>query len=243
MLDCLRATDAAVLVPDTLNFTQPAYGGTAVLPFSPAKAMKAGLFHRVPILSGNNHDEASAWMAAFNGGNITDADYPKLVTDMVGAAKAKQVLREYPLSKYASAKTAWTVVTTDRIWSSTQVANDQQAVGKVPVYAYEFADKHSPITQPGNGAAHAVELPYLFSLGGYDFPMTDGQKKLSEQMIDYWTAFARTGNPNGPGRPHWAPASKKAITGLSLAPSEQGGIKKVDLQAEHHTDFWVRLGV
>jgi para-nitrobenzyl esterase len=61
-------------------------------------------------------------------------------------------------------------------------------------------------------------------------------------MLDYWTAFARTGNPNGPDRPHWAPASKNAITGLSLAPTEQGGIKKVNLQTEHHCDFWAGLG-
>ena len=241
MLICLRNADPAVLVDNTLNFTQVAYGGTAVLPLSPAKAMKAGLFHRVPVISGNNHDEATPWVAAFNGGVLTDADYPRLLTDMVGAAKARKVQREYPLAKYGSTAAAWGVVTTDRIWSCTQVTNDQQAARKVPVYAYEFADKHSPIAQPGNGASHAAELPYLFSLGGYEFPMTDGQKRLSEQMIDYWTAFARTGNPNGPGRPEWTPTSKNAITGLSLAPAEQGGIKKVDLQADHHCDFWAAL--
>lgn len=96
MLTCLRAADPAVLVEDTLQFTQPAYGGTAVLPFSPAKAMKAGLFHRVPVLSGN-HDEATPWLAAFNGGVLTDADYPRLLTDMVGAEQAAKVQREYPL--------------------------------------------------------------------------------------------------------------------------------------------------
>ncbi|TDU82212.1 para-nitrobenzyl esterase [Kribbella voronezhensis] len=241
MLACLRAADPAVLVDSTLNFTQVAYGGTAVLPLSPAKAMKAGLFHRVPVLSGNNHDEATPWVNAFNGGVLTDADYPKLVTAMVGAKDAAKVQREYPLAQYGSTAVAWGVLTTDRIWSCTQVANDQQAARRVPVYAYEFADKHSPISQPGFGASHATELPYLFSLGGHDFPMTDGQQRLSEQMIDYWTAFARTGNPNGPDRPHWAPAGKHAVTGLSLAPAEQGGIKKVDLSAEHHCTFWAGL--
>ncbi len=71
--------------------------------------------------------------------------------------------------------------------------------------------------------------------------MTDGQKRLSEQMIDYWTTFARTGNPNQLGQPYWAPASRSAVTGLSFAPAEQGGIKKVDLQGEHHCDFWAAL--
>jgi para-nitrobenzyl esterase len=86
-----------------------------------------------------------------------------------------------------------------------------------------------------------VELPYLFSLGGYEFPMTDPQKRLSDQMIDYWTAFARTGDPNGPGRPHWTPADKGDMKGISLAPTDQGGIKQVNLSTEHHCGFWAGL--
>jgi para-nitrobenzyl esterase len=239
-LACLRNADPAVLVESTQQFTQPAYG-TAVLPESPAKAMKAGRFYRVPVLSGNNHDESTPWLAAFNGGVLTDADYPRLVADMVGAQQAAKVLREYPLAQYGSAAAAWAAVTTDRVWSCTQVANDQLAARRVPVYAYEFADKHSPLSQPGQGAAHAVELPYLFSLGGYEFPLTDAQKQLSEQMLDYWTAFARSGNPNGPGRPQWTPVHSSTVSGVSLAPSDQGGVEPVDLTSEHRCSFWAGL--
>ena len=236
-LECLRGMKADVLVDDMLQFTQIGYGGTPVVPLSPAKAMKAGLFHRVPIISGNNHDEANGWLAAF--GDIKD--YPALVKNMVGASKAAEVLRHYPQSRYESPAAAWGAVTTDRIWSCTQVATDQQAARYVPVYAYEFADKHSPIAAPGLGAAHAMELPYLFRLGGYDFPMSETQQKLSNQMIDYWTAFARTGNPNGPDRPHWSPTGARAVNGLSLAPTDQGGIKRVNLTAEHQCGFWSGL--
>jgi para-nitrobenzyl esterase len=238
MLDCLRAAKSDVLVDDTLNFTQIGYGGTAVVPLSPARALKAGLFHRVPIISGNNHDEANGWLAAF--GDIKD--YPQLVKNMVGAQKAPLVLQHYPQARYDSPAAAWGAVTTDRIWSCTQVASDQQAAGKVPVYAYEFADKHSPIASPGLGAAHAMELPYLFRLGGYDFPMSATQQTLSNQMIDYWTAFARTGNPNGPDRPHWSPTGVREVKGLSLAPTDQTGIQQVSLSAEHQCGFWSRLG-
>jgi para-nitrobenzyl esterase len=237
MLACLRAVKSDVLVEEMLNFTQVGYGGTAAVPLSPAAAMKAGLFQRVPIISGNNHDEANGWTAAF--GDIRD--YPQLVTNMVGAQQAPKVLRRYPLDRYESPAAAWGAVTTDRIWSCTQVATDQHAARKVPVYAYEFADKHSPIAQPGLGAAHAMELPYLFRLGGYDLPMSATQQRLSNQMIDYWTAFARTGNPNGPDRPHWSPTSSQTINGLSLAPTDQGGIQPVNLSTEHHCAFWAGL--
>jgi para-nitrobenzyl esterase len=235
MLECLRAAKSDVLVQDTQQFTQVAYGGTATVPLSPAEAMKAGLFHRVPIISGNNHDEATPWLAAF--GEIKD--YPSLVTNMVGAKQAAKVLREYPLDRYESAAAAWAALTTDRIWSCTQAATDQQAaLRRVPVYAYEFADKYSPLAQPGQGAAHAVELPYLFRLGGWDAPLSATQQALSNQMIDYWTAFARTGNPNGPDRPHWSPTNSRPVTGLSLAPTDQGGVKGVNLTTEHHCTFW-----
>ncbi|GAA1692731.1 carboxylesterase family protein [Kribbella yunnanensis] len=237
LLDCAQVAKSDVLLEDTLQFTQVGYGGSAVLPLSPAKALQAGLFHRVPIVSGNNHDEAASWLPAF--GEIKD--YPKLVTDMVGAKQAAQVLREYPLSRYESPAAAWAAVTTDRIWSCTQVTTSEQAARKVPVYAYEFADKHSPLVQPGQGAAHAAELVYLFRPGGFDWPLSATQQQLSNQMIDYWTSFVRTGNPNGPGRPDWSPTGQRAVTGLSLAPTDQSGIHPVNLSTEHHCNFWAGL--
>jgi para-nitrobenzyl esterase len=34
-------------------------------------------------------------------------------------------------------------------------------------------------------------------------PMTEGDRMLSEQMLDYWTNFMKTGDPNGEGLRRW----------------------------------------
>jgi para-nitrobenzyl esterase len=243
-LACLRRLPATTLLKQTLSFSSPAFG-TKLLPQDPAKALRSGRFHRVPTLSGNNRDEARSYVATFGGAKIDAADYRRLLTAMVGKTRAAKVQREYPLARYDSPAIAWGAVTTDRIWSCTQVATDHRLARRVPTYAYEFADPHSPLTKVAPapiplGAAHAMELPYLFALGRGKLPLTPDQQRLSEQMIGYWTAFARSGNPNGTGRPRWSRV-RAGVSGLSLAPAAQGGIQRVDLTAEHHCKFWDRL--
>ena len=35
--------------------------------------------------------------------------------------------------------------------------------------------------------------------------MNEDDRKTSNLMMDYWTNFARSGNPNGEGLPQWTP--------------------------------------
>lgn len=67
-----------------------------------------------------------------------------------------------------------------------------------PVYAYEFNDRSAPAPEVMRtlpfpvGASHSLELRYLFDVGGAP-PLDPAQQRLSDQMIDYWSAFVRTG--------------------------------------------------
>ncbi len=56
---------------------------------------------------------------------------------------------------------------------------------------------------------------------------TPADETASAQMQDYWTRFAKTGNPNGRGLPVW-PA---ATGGAYLAFTAQGPVAKTGLQA------------
>ncbi len=243
---CLRRRPTSELLEHTMAFIQPAFD-TAVLPRDPAQALREGRFHRVPVISGTNHDENRPWVAAF--GEVTASAYPRLIKAAFDD-QAARVEAEYPLSAYDSPALAWGAVTTDRMWSCTQVDASRLLARQVPTYGYDFAGpapRGSGVYDPGLpdlglplGAAHGMELGYLFDLGGPPVAFTPAQRHLSNQMIAYWTNFAHTGDPNGPGLPHWPllEAADPAAQGQSLASAK---IAPIDLSAEHHCDFWSSL--
>ncbi|WP_207770347.1 carboxylesterase family protein [Frankia canadensis] len=72
-------------------------------------------------------------------------------------------------------------------------------------------------------------------------PATADQRRLSDEIIGYWSRFAHTGDPNRPGARAWARfTAATGSTVLSLAPGRDG-IAPVDLAREHHHDFWRSL--
>ena len=82
----------------------------------------------------------------------------------------------------------------------------QVKTGDAPVYRYHFELAAPPSKfHPGWFAFHSDEIEYVFGTldtrPGAVWQPED--RKLSEQMMDYWTNFAKTGDPNGPGLPEW----------------------------------------
>ncbi|MBK7478751.1 MAG: carboxylesterase family protein [Bacteroidales bacterium] len=70
-------------------------------------------------------------------------------------------------------------------------------------YAYEFSR-----ALPGDsaGAFHSAELWYVFKTLDKSWrPFTDGDYVLSDYMVDFWTNFAKYGNPNGKEKEVWLP--------------------------------------
>jgi para-nitrobenzyl esterase len=56
-----------------------------------------------------------------------------------------------------------------------------------------------------NGAPHATEIPFVFDTvaARYGKDLAPADEAAAKAAIAYWVAFAKTGNPDGEGRPHW----------------------------------------
>jgi para-nitrobenzyl esterase len=72
-----------------------------------------------------------------------------------------------------------------------------------PAYAYLFARQ---LPGDDNGAWHSSDLWYVFHSFRHSWrPFTAGDEALSKEMVDYYTNFAKYGNPNGKGDGLWTP--------------------------------------
>jgi para-nitrobenzyl esterase len=108
----------------------------------------------------------------------------------------------------------------EAIWHSDQ---------KMPVYEYQF--DHAIAGRPAT--EHSAEVPYVFGnllpggfLGG---PYSDADRKISNNIQEYWTNFAKTGDPNGGGLPNWPKFDAAARTYLEFkdnGPAANEGLRR-----------------
>jgi para-nitrobenzyl esterase len=246
---CLRRASVATLLDKSFGGQGygPAYGG-GFLPVSPAQAIASGRFANVPVIHGTTRDEHRLFVAAIEdmSDHVTTAsDYSAEIESVLGAHDAARVLAEYPLSDFASPSVALATVWTDRAWACPALRTDEGFARKVPTFAFEFADENAPwasdVAKPDfpTGAFHAAELQYVFEDAQFPGPVTAAQRKLSDQMIGYWSAFAHSGDPNSAGAPRWNRFQPATGAVQSLAP---GRIGPIDLGAEHRCGFWSTIG-
>jgi para-nitrobenzyl esterase len=92
-------------------------------------------------------------------------------------------------------------------------ATAKAALNKAPAYLYWFTWQ-TPILDGRPRAFHCAEIPFVFCNTDRCANMTGGgpeARALSAKVADAWVQFARTGNPNHPGIPNWAPFSPKTV--------------------------------
>ena len=101
------------------------------------------------------------------------------------------------------------------------------AASGAPTWLYHYA--YVPLARRGldAGAPHAGELNLVFAnLGRVSMVgETTADRPMSDLVQDYWIAFARTGDPNGDGRPRWPAYSPQDDTLLAFTDAGAEAVK------------------
>jgi para-nitrobenzyl esterase len=173
----------------------------------------AGRQAHVPAIIGWNRDERSGTLSK----DMTALKWKAYAADHYGKL-SEQFLAAFPADSDEQAiRSADDYTTAGFIaFGAWKWAEAQTSTGQSPVYRYRF-DRPAPPEEnhpQGKYAFHSTELEYVFGTlddrhGAVWHPE---DRALSEQMVSYWTNFARTGDPNGKGLPYWPRFDKEKAT-------------------------------
>ena len=202
----LRALPADKVLDSTKSRGMVGFGPDVdgiVLTENVAASYAAGRQAHVPLLAGWNRDEAS-FMAM----------RPMTVEQWKGMAggmfkeRAAEFLTFYPGDTDTQALRSTIDYFSDSFiaFGTWKWIEAHRKTGDAPIYRYHLELAAPPSKyHPGSFAFHSDDIEYVFGTldtrPGAVWRPED--RKLSEQMMSYWTNFARTGDPNGPGVPQW----------------------------------------
>jgi para-nitrobenzyl esterase len=249
---CLRSLPVSTILARQNGGTDGLNVDRVVLPTSIGAAFSSGAFNRVSVLEGSNHDEWRLFVAAVEAVThrpLSAAGYiPAIAATLrVPVSVAAAIAAQYPLSSFSSPSVALGAVGTDAIFACNAQIVTTELSQHVRTFQYEFNDPNAPmlffppLSFP-TGAFHASEIQYLFEINVSPQPnpgLDAGQQRLSQNMVRYWTDFAKTGNPNAPEprRPLWPRVSSRQQF-QSLVPG--GPVTATGFGVEHNCAFWAQ---
>ena len=177
------------------------------LPEPVAQIYAEGKQAHIPMMAGWNKDEARGAVILAKvkpTPESFEAEAQKAFGD-----RADEFLKLYPAATDAEAIESAGDFVSDRfiIYSTWRWLEAQVATGDAPVYRYRLdlgspGDKFHPAAI---GAFHSDDIEYVFGTldSRQEAVWRPEDRALSNQIQEYWTNFAKTGDPNGGDLPKW----------------------------------------
>jgi para-nitrobenzyl esterase len=159
-----------------------------VIPDAPETVFRQNGEKPVPLIIGNNLNDGTTLAS---GANMTPPEYEAFIRNRFGD-EAPSVLEKYPASTTAEVQLQLEQIMTDYDFTDAVrfVAGSMAELNQSTYrYLYSYVLPGQPY-----GAFHGSETMLLFKV-----PITFDQstESVSDNLIDLWTRFAKTGDPNG----------------------------------------------
>jgi para-nitrobenzyl esterase len=208
------------------------------LPRDVATIYAEGAQNDVPLLTGFNADEGSAFPGY---GKATVDGFRKLATERYGES-ADAFLALYRAATDDEAGDALKASLRDAAAVALErLAAERARTAKTDAYLYYFERAIPWPEHPEFGAFHTGEVPYVFdNLRRLDRPWEAVDRQLADAVSWYWVNFATRGDPNGDGLPAW-PTFRAAPRAL-MALGERLGPRDMPADQVRRAFFEARFG-
>ncbi len=181
-----------------------------VLPKNAAQTFRDSLQSRVPLLIGYNGDEGSLFYHDKQSPSTWEFNAPKEYGEFVKFLEkhygedSKELIKLYGFDNPET-----------RMQGEIDMGGDEEngvfarffagQMDKIGVssYLYHFT-RVAPSKKQTLGAYHFADVPFVFDSHNFFFTANSDDEELTKAMGDYWTNFAKTGNPNGNGLVEWS---------------------------------------
>ncbi len=204
-----------------------------ILPKDPEESLRAGGAARVPLIVGANREECQLF-AVFSPETFAVESPEALVGELRRCVGSRaEVLLDAYRAERTDADLTWlrSRFFTDwiyRIPALRAASAQRKAGGSAWHYLFSWS-------APGLGAAHGMEIPFVFDRLAANLESDPATFEIKEAMVGAWIDFAKTGDPGWPQYDEEGSASSRDFGGaepLTLEPPP--GTRAIWFEEEQH---------
>jgi para-nitrobenzyl esterase len=184
------------------------------LPTAPYHIFAEGKQNDVPLIAGSNAEDGSLFIHLIGPEAFIDQARQRF------GSEASAYLKLYPANSVQQAHRSEIESSTDELFAfpMRNWVRLQARTGNSRAYLYVLSHVAPMPDSSRYGAFHGSDIYYVFDSMSYhpNWAWTAADHSLSRAIMSYWVNFAKTGDPNGNGLPHWPAYNRQSQEAIYL---------------------------